>query len=231
MTSLNLNMDYQNYDRFKSWCEKHLPWGTSLSNWFCWHQVPDHRWKVWVSRNSSFSSGVKDHLWSSPGKVGWNFRKGTWWDLACWVLFPLTSLSGACSCLPEKTFASALAMNVVISHLSNKVNNQLLALELGGGKPPPGSLALLCAAKLHEGIPGRIRINQRQYSTNAYMDSGHSLESKLKTLSMEKVTCTWYHWLTWPPSLVSSRTWCQSAELGSRQLRTRKLKTKYRRAV
>ena len=49
-------------------------------------------------------------------------------------------------------------MNVVISHLSNKVNNQLLALELGGGKPPPGSLALLCAAKLHEGIPGRIRI-------------------------------------------------------------------------
>ena len=73
-------------------------------------------------------------------------------------------------------------MNVVISHLSNKVNNQLLALELGGGKPPPGSLALLCAAKLHEGIPGRIRINQRQYSTNAYMDIGHSSKSKLKTL-------------------------------------------------
>ena len=68
-------------------------------------------------------------------------------------------------------------MNVVISHLSNKVNNQLLALELGGGKPPPGSLALLCAAKLHEGIPGRISFNQGQYSTNAYKHT-----YKLKTL-------------------------------------------------
>ena len=107
-------------------------------------------------------------------------------------------------------------MNVVISHLSNKVNNQLLALELGGGKPPPGSLALLCAAKLHEGIPGRIRVNQRQYSTNAYMDSGHSLvktlfngESDLYLISLVDLTA----FLGVLTNLMSEcRAWISSAE-------------------
>ena len=109
-------------------------------------------------------------------------------------------------------------MNVVISHLSNKVNNQLLALELGGGKPPPGSLALLGAAKLHEGIPGRIRINQRQYSTNACMDSGHSLvktqnffngESDLYLISLVDLTA----FLGVLTNLMSEcRAWISSAE-------------------
>ena len=109
-------------------------------------------------------------------------------------------------------------MNVVISHLSNKVNNQLLALELGGGKPPPGSLALLCAAKLHEGIPGRIRINQRQYSTNAYTESGHSLvktqnffngESDLYLISLVDLTA----FLGVLTNLMSEcRAWISSAE-------------------
>ena len=109
-------------------------------------------------------------------------------------------------------------MNVVIFHLSNKVNNQLLALELGGGKPPPGSLALLCAAKLHEGIPGRIRINQRQCSTNAYMDSGHSLvktqnffngESDLYLISLVDLTA----FLGVLTNLMSEcRAWISSAE-------------------
>ena len=103
-------------------------------------------------------------------------------------------------------------MNVVISHLSNKVNNQLLALELGGGKPPPGSLALLCAAKLHEGIPDRVRINQRQCI------HGHSLvktqnffngESDLYLISLVDLTA----FLGVLTNLMSEcRAWISSAE-------------------